>query len=54
MTAQLHLPTSRKPGKLAIAGILLAVVILSFLAFAIYTGEPVFAIKWALGLQADD
>ena len=36
------------------AGLFLAAAAVLLIAFAFYTGEPVFFLKWILGLQADD
>lgn len=41
-----------KPAKYIVLGLSVAAVLL--VAFAFYTGEPVFFLKWFFGLQADD
>jgi hypothetical protein len=40
------------PAKYILLGLSVAAAFL--IAFAFYTGEPVFFLKWLLGLQADD
>lgn len=41
-----------KPAKYTVLALSVAVVLL--VAFAFYTGDPAFFLKWFFGLQADD